>query len=84
MSVIQQIIEHSPDARPVQNSASFQGLSVTVLAPVIIPLIASWFGLSETDATMVFTHVVAGAGALWSLYGILRRCDIRMPWQKAD
>lgn len=83
MNAMQQITSYEPGAKPVQNSISFQGLTVATLAPVIVPLIASWLGLSETDASLVFTYIVTGAGALWGLYGILRRSSIRLPWQKA-
>ena len=80
---ISQIMSHEPDAKPAQNSASLQGLGVAMAAPVVVPILASVFGMEATDAALLFQHIITGLGALWSLFGILRRADIRMPWQKA-
>ncbi len=80
--MMQQIMSYDTGAKPAQNSVSLQGLTIATLAPVVIPLITSWFGMSDADAALVFQYIVTGAGALWGLYGVLRRCDIRLPWQK--
>ena len=79
MTPVEKIVAHSSDAKPVQDSASLQGLLIATLTPVLVPIASSWLGIAEADMAIVFQHVVTVAGALWSVYGILRRSDIRLP-----
>jgi hypothetical protein len=79
MTPVEKIVAHSLDAKPVQDSASLQGLLIATLTPVLVPMAASWLGMAEADVATVFQRVVTIAGALWSVYGILRRRDIRLP-----
>lgn len=71
------ILDHFPAAKPVQQSASAQGIAIAAA-----PLIASLVGLDPNDVLDGLNGAIQAAGLAWALYGVLRRLDIRLPWQR--
>ena len=60
------------ESKNILASASFQGLAVAVVSVLL-----ERFGVTA-DAGAVVNALLTAAGALWALYGIIRRPDIRV------
>jgi hypothetical protein len=74
------ILDHNIDAKSVTQSTSARGLFVAMAASVA-PSVASSLGMPAEELVSGVSAVVQAGGFLWSLYGILSRCDIKLPWQ---
>jgi S-adenosylmethionine synthetase len=77
-NAVEPMLTHDSGAKAMQYSASLQGIGV-----VVAPWIAQLFGLDTNAVVHNLDILIQAIGILWAAYGVLRRKDIRLPWQKA-
>ena len=81
--LVNPVLTAAPDAKPVQQSASFQGLAVAMLASVL-PSVAAALGVDPAWLSHGVDVLIQAGGFLYAAWGILRRADIRLPWVKSQ
>lgn len=74
------VLTFSAGAKPATESLTIQGIAFT-MAMTLAPTAAGYLGMTEDQLVSGISAVGQAIGFAWAIYGVLRRKDIRLPWQ---